>query len=307
MAENENIAEGIASDISRHMNESYLIELLFKQLYVYDDLDDVIFTKYPKSVPYSDVCPDKPPFVPSAIVGLLEELEKRIPPLLNFRVEKTARYDKAESNVDTLLTYGNSTYELPAYMRNDNTHVLVQTLLLFLQRLSRAPFSVSIDLIFMILKKTYSVEPQSHMPLLEKTLISIFNTLSQQEVSIVSYFMAKIGLFMRMNSSYEMRRNRQLELRDIHCESTSFLSSLFGPYLIHLPASYARTSNLNGKCSENQTKCLIFKILSGGIHPTLWHELSINIYDKKFERHFENLMVILPTKRAYSSRGVTWH
>lgn len=296
------------NDTTVNIDQSFFTNIISKtEGPEYEEFEEVIKTKYPNTVPYHEVCPASPPYVPSAIVGIMEELEKRIPPLTELKIPKTCNFDKAESNVDNLISQGPEIFEMPAYLHSDKTYILMQTLLLFLQRLSHAPFRTSAEFITMVHKFAFSIDCHPHLPLLEKNLITIFNTLNQTEMAIFTYMMGKLGLFMKINAAYELERNPDLNIHDIHCEATSFLASLFATGVINLPSTFGRSGLKELKTTESQVKNLIFKILCGSINPTLWHELNIKIYDEKFKANLKKLVVTLPILRSYSSKGITWH
>lgn len=272
-----------------------------------DDIEDYninymvknVKSKNKKKIKYSDVCPTKPPVVPGIVIGVMNEIERRIPPLNNILVGYTEMNDKSNAILDSLIPNCKHEEDLPFTLYEEPVWVLFQVLQLFLDRLEVPAFCV--DLNIASNEKLYNFPIKYNHGSLGKVTQSLDECLKKmrpEQVALLSFIMQKIQLWALKNVEYHLRRNFSLSKDQVYIESIDFFRSLLGPFVISLPEAHLRALDLRSFQLGESIPCQIsniFAIISCDVGSDYWHQKSIEVFNDKDPK--------LRTKTSLHSQG----
>lgn len=239
-------------------------------------------TKDPGKIKYSDVCPSLPPIVPGLVIAIMNEIERRIPPLSNITVGYTHRNTNSDAILDSVIHNCKYVENIPFTLYLEPSSSLFQILQLFLQRLESPVFCVDLNLASN--EKFYNFPMKYNYGSVSKVIQSLdlcLEKMRREQVALLAFIMQKIQLWTLKNVEHQLQKNPKLSKDQIYIESIDFFRSLLAPYLIGLPEAHLRAIELRKFQKGDYPSCQtanIFAIVTCDVSIDYWHSKSIEAY-----------------------------
>lgn len=225
-------------------------ELEDEEIYDINFKPHYIQSKNRGEVKYSKVCPQTPPFVSGLVIGIMNEIEKRIPPLTNLTYGCISSSTRNEIWLDSVISNCKYVKDIPFTLFEEPTWSLFRILQLFLDRLESPVFCT--DLSLALNEKQFNFKLDSYptkqcfanRTALTRYVDSSLKKMSREQVAMTSFIMQKIHKWTLMNSEYQLRARIQLKKEEIFHESINYFRLLLGPIMVGFPRSYSNLIEL---------------------------------------------------------------
>lgn len=236
-------------------------------------------------VSYSDVCPDAPPYISGLVIGIMEEIEKRIPPLTNITHGYFDMTSKCDALLDIAIENCKSPDTLPFTLFEESTATLFQILQLFLDRLETPIFCADVNLTSKELLYTYQIKYgfSNSLPNIMHYLEVSLGKMRREQVAMTSYIIQKLQSWCLMNVEYQLEKNHNLNKDNIFLESINFFRIMLGSFVVGFPMEYVHLMEYRQFRSRNQLKFSnsseeIFAIILSNVNYEYWHNKTIELF-----------------------------
>lgn len=233
-------------------------------------------------VGYADVCPDAPPYVSGLVIGIMDEIQKRIPPLTNITHGYFQMTSKCDALLDLAIQNCKSPDTLPFTLFEESTATLFQILQLFLDRLETPIFCADMNLASNGLLFTYQIKYgfSNSFPKIMHYLETSFGKMRREQVAMTAYIIQKLQTWCLMNVEYQLRKNHNLDKDNIFLESINFFRIMLGRFVVGFPMEHAHLMEYRAFHSKNQLKVSnskeeIFTIILSNVDYEYWHNKTI--------------------------------
>lgn len=252
---------------------------------LYDFKFQNIKSKDSGKVKYKDVCPTQPPIVPGLIIGLMNEIEKRIPPIHNIVHGYTeSSSSRSEAILDSIMPRCKCLEDIPFTLYEEPTWCLFQILQLFLDRLESPVFCVDINLASN--EKFYSFPLRyNHGASVNKVSKCIDRCLAKmrrEQVATTAFIIQKIQLWTLLNVRYQLQKHPTLSTDSAYIESIDFFRSRLGKYVVGLPIAHLRCIEMRKFQKGDDNSCAtdnIFALITSDVSCDYWHDKTVEVFN----------------------------
>lgn len=247
-------------------------------------------SKHSRKVKYEDVCPKQHPYVSGLVIGIMDEIEKRIPPLVNMTLglnEKATK--KNETLLDNVIHDCKYVKDLPSILFEESNWSLFQILLLFLDRLEVPVFCTNIDMSTLNKLDNYPMQHNFGESKQKLTQVLDLNLkeMRREQVATTAFIMQKVQLWALMNVKYYLEIDSFLEWDEVYLESINFFRLLLGPVIVGFPSAYENYVKFKNSKRCNGDKIYNHALKAGHIFSVMvcnasfdyWHDKSLEIFN----------------------------